>query len=81
MKQSEMTALQIFEEIEAMRKEVNELGEACDQVINEVGAGSVAYKHLNKVYGEKCEELKTLEQVTYTRVAKPLGGPFFNANH
>jgi hypothetical protein len=81
MKQTEMTALQIFTEIEAMRKDVDELEQACDQVANDVGAGSVAYKHLKKVYEMKCEDLQKLEQATFTRVAKPLGGSFYNANH
>ena len=66
MKQSQLTGKFIYETLNRLYKELNELGEACDTVSDELGQQSVAYQILDKSYKEKKQEVKRHEEQIFT---------------
>jgi hypothetical protein len=56
----------IYENILKIVKELDELGEACDVVSNELGQQSLAYDLLNKQYNTKRQELDNALNVQYS---------------
>lgn len=65
MKQSIMTGKQIYDELKKIRKDLDELGQACDLISDDLGQQHVAYVLLNKQYVEKERELRMAEAVRY----------------
>lgn len=65
MKESVLTGKYIYDNLKKLYAELNELGEACDVVSDEVGQQSTAYKILNENYNAKKSEIKTFEERSF----------------
>lgn len=66
MKQSKWSGKFIFNAISKVKKELDEITQACEVVVDEIGVESVAYKILKQNREEKQRELMSLENKTYT---------------
>jgi adenosyl cobinamide kinase/adenosyl cobinamide phosphate guanylyltransferase len=78
MKKSVRTGEQIYKELKELYKDIKELGEATDMVGDEIGAGSVAHKHLSQLYDQRKKELNKLlvaEYVVTAEAPAPAFGP------
>ena len=52
-----ITGKEIYENIRVLKEDVDELAKACDTVSDELGQGSLAYKHLDEAYKSANERL------------------------
>lgn len=66
MRQSKVTGMFIWEELNRKKGDLKELSQAVDVVADEIGAGSIAHKLLKEQYLIKIKEVKDLENATYT---------------
>jgi hypothetical protein len=65
MKQSVLTGKFIYENLRNLYVELNELGEACDIVSDDLGQSSTAYKILSETYNVKKSEIKKFEELDF----------------
>lgn len=68
MNHNRVTGEFIYDQLKNLYKELDELGDACDAVSDEVGQQSVAYKILNESYDKKAQEINTLKRQVFTIV-------------
>lgn len=66
MKQTTETALNIYRKIDGLKKELNEIGQACNAVQGELGKDHIGYTLLKKQYEDKQLELRRAENSRYT---------------
>lgn len=66
MKQSKLTGKYIYDQLRKLYTELEEIGEACDMVSDDMGQQSAAYRILNESYKKKAQEIDALENQMYT---------------
>lgn len=72
MKESKLTGRIIYDGIRKLEVEVEELAKACDQISDDLGQDTLAYKLLDKAYNEKKTELnKVLVQQYSVTIMNP----------
>lgn len=68
MKQSQMTGIQIYNEIDRVTSELADLDKALDEIADAVGEEGLPYNIMNDARTEKARELQKLKDVQYTPV-------------
>jgi hypothetical protein len=78
MKQSKFTGLYIYEQIKKLHEDYREIYDVAENVGDDYGRDTKAYKILKQQYELKKEEIKKLEEKEYTP-SNGFGEPPFQA--
>lgn len=68
MKESKITAKEIFMKLNKMREELRELDRALEAVGDECGPDSAPYNVLHKLFNEKADEANKYENKVFVEV-------------